>query len=425
MLCREGGPGVFEGFDGRCLILKHFLFKYRQTVFALGIVLSLVMVFQNCAEPLELSDTDASTFADNLPFAYDVKMDTFAYMSCNTEISNYEPRAIFTFRVGAYEDGSGLRLNDEFVESTKNYTEQARAESLFRSPTNSGAILQLAIRNSSVDYQQILLNASGAVQLGKDVENYLNSSTLDSPGIATPLLNLEEGKRLRYFSGTPGLDGRFLEQSLRFNTVLKSVTEKMVGSTGSRVTLAYTQDNNPLNYFVRGPDRNNLQRVIYGQEFRPTFAPPVRISNRASIATAQDRNRILQSLGVVDIAQKNTRAETMWSCPPEYRYVVIRPEDAKANASLCPLDSWSFDNPPQGRERELEVLRRVIRVEDYYVNMQRRCIVPRDDANHCYPSDSTGINIKYDGTTCNDDPENDIYECPNFVSVCVAPQTGG
>lgn len=401
--------------------MKQFLYKYRQVIISLGVVLSLVMVFQNCAEPLELSETDASTFADNLPFAYDVKMDTFAYMSCNTEVSSFEPRAVFTFRVGAYESGSGLRLSDDFVDSTKNYSEQARAESLFRSPTNSGAILQLAIRNSSVDYQQILLNSSGAVQLGKDVENYLNGATLDSPGIATPLLALEEGKRLRYFSGTPGLDGRFLEQSLRFNSVLKSVTDKMLGSTGSRVTLAYTQDNNPLNYFVRGPDKNNLSRSIYGLEFRPTFAPPTRISDKATISTAQDRNRILQSLGVANIAEKTTKAETMWSCPPEYRYVIIRPEDAKANANLCPLTNWSYDNPPSGRERELEVLRRVIRVEDYYVNMSKRCIVPKDSANHCYPSESTGIDIKYNGTSCNDDPENDIYQCPNFVSVCVAP----
>ncbi len=401
--------------------MKRFLFKYKREVFSLGVILSLVLIFQNCAEPLKLSETDALTFADNLPFAYDIKMDTFAYMSCNTEISNYEPRAIFTFRVGAYEDGSGLRLNDEFVESTKNYTEQARAESLFRSPTNSGAILQLAIRNSSVDYQQILLNSSGAVQLGKDIENYLNGATLDSPGVATPLLGLEEDKRIRYFSGTPGLDGRFLEQSLRFNTVLKSVTDKMVGSTSSRVTLAYTQDNNPLNYYVRGPDKSNLARSIYGVEFRPTFAPPTRISDKTTIATAQDRNRILQSLGVVNVEDKNTQAETMWSCPPEYRYVIVRPEDAAASATLCPLDDWTYDNPPAGREREWEILRRVVRIEDYYVNMKKRCIVPKDSANHCYPSESTGVKIRYNGITCNDDPENDVFQCPNFVSVCVAP----
>lgn len=405
--------------------MKQSLFRFRKVIFLTGAIFSLVLIFQNCAEPLELSETDQSTFSDNLPFAYDVKMDTFAYMSCNTESTAFEPRSIFTFRVGAYEEGAGLKLTDEFLKSTKNYTAQARKEALYRSPTNSSAILQLAVRNSSVDYQQILLNSSGAVQLGKDIENYLNSATLDSPGVSANLLALEENKRIRYFTGTPGLDGRFLEQSLRFNQVLKSVTDKMQGSTGSRVTVAYTQDNNPLNYFVRGPDKNNLARSVFGVEYRPTFAPPIRLSDRNFIATAKDRNRILQSLGVVKIAQKNTTPETMWSCPPEYRYVIIRPEDARANPNLCPLANWTFDNPPTGREKELEILRRVVRIEDYYVNMSKRCIVPKDTANNCYPTDNESytFNIQYNGTSCNDNPETGVYECPNFVSVCVAPQT--
>lgn len=412
----------------------------RKGIWAVGtlltVSLSVLFVFQNCAEPLELSETDASTYSDSLPFAYDTKVDTFAYMSCNTESQDFDPRAIFNFRIGAYEPNSGIKLTDEFKKATGSFSANAKREALARSPTNSGAILQLAIRNSSADYQQIMLNNSGSVQLGKDIENYLSNTPLDAPGIASRLVELQDGERVNYFRGTPGLEGRFLEQSLRFNQVLKSVTDKMAGSTGSRVVMSYTSENNSLTYFARGPNNADLKRTIFGTEFRTTFAAPQRITNGVAMNTASDRNRILISLGVIDITKKNTSAEAMWSCPPEYRYMVVRPEDASkpitgctaaqaaANPAcrICDVTGWSFDNAPAGRERELEILRRVIRVEDYYVNMARRCIVPKDGArNTCYPTNATTLNIAYDGTICNDDAANGVYTCPNFVSVCVAP----
>jgi hypothetical protein len=395
--------------------------------------LVLLLAFQNCAEPLELSETDASTYSDNLPFAFDVKVDTFAYMSCNTESQEFEPRAIFNFRIGAYEPTSGIKLTEEFKKATASFSAQAKTEALFRSPTNSGSILQLAIRNSSSDYQQILLNSTGSIQLGKDLDNYLSNTPLDAPGISSKLVELKGDERVQYFRGTPGLEGRFLEQSLRFNQVLKSATDKMSGSTGSRVVMSYTADNNPLNYFARGPKKNELSRNIYGLEFRTTFAGPQRITTGTPMNTATDRNRILNSLGVIDITKKNVQAETMWTCPPEYRYMVVRPEDANKllpgrtdpailDNLVCEVTNWTYDNPPVGRENELEILRRVIRIEDYYVNMARRCIVAKDRGRGvCYPTNAPAMNINYDATACNDDPANKVYQCPNFVSICVAP----
>ncbi|MCB0407898.1 MAG: hypothetical protein KDD34_06815, partial [Bdellovibrionales bacterium] len=114
----------------------------------------VTLIFQNCAEPLQLSEQDASTFSNNVPFAYDVKMDTFAFMSCKPDAADFDMGALFNFRVGAFEPESGLKLSDDFLKATASFSKEGKSDALFRSTTNTGAIMQLAVRNGAVDYQQ-------------------------------------------------------------------------------------------------------------------------------------------------------------------------------------------------------------------------------------------------------------------------------
>lgn len=396
----------------------------------IGVGLFTILIFQNCADPLELSNQDASTFSDNLPFAFDAKVDTFGYMSCNNGAEDYNERAVFTFRVGAYEPGSGLKLSDDFLKATTGFSPDGRAGALFQSPATSGSIMQLGIRSAgSGDYQPVLSHTAGAVVRGLDIGNYFGGSPLDSPIIAQRLVNLPEGERLRYINNTTGFNGRYFEESVRFPSVFESMHSNLKNSA---LVLSYTLENDPDSYFAKGPDPANPKQSIYGIEMQPAFVGPVSLGTQTGAMNVDlEYNKIVSRLNVIeDITQKNQVASVAWSCSPEFRYTIVRPEDnLNASNQPCPTTGvkakWLYDDPAQlteSQQRELEIVRRMIRVEDYYVNLDDKCIIPKENKDRCYPKPNGNgdIQITYTGSTCNDDPANDSY-CPNFLSICVAP----
>lgn len=393
--------------------------RRRWTLGLLFASLGLASVFQNCAEPVDLSESDASTFSDTLPFAYDVNVDTFAYMSCAfSETADFDRRAMFNFRVGAYTNGFGLKLTDDFRQATANFTDAARADALFKSAKNSGAVVQLAAR-ADFDYQRIILNSSNIVQNEFDIGNYFKGASLDSPGAAMSLSKLAEDERIHYFSGTPGLEGRLLEASLRYHYVLNDVISNKMKD--ARVALTFTANKEPLNVEARGPNINDLHKVVYGKVFRPQFSGPYKLGSPDVTIATTTNDRTVTGLWETDLIKQTTR---QWKCPSEYRFTVIRPEDA----AQCPrsVDAWTYDSPGNDlQKRQLEVIRRVLRVEDYYVNLALQCVVPKDPRNSCYPTNggSNTVTPKYAGP-CTDNPTTGVLQCPNFLSVCVHPDSG-
>jgi hypothetical protein len=442
------------------LILKQFFGEFHFGI-ALYIAMILVglMTFQNCSDPLKLSDEDASTFSDKLPFAYDVKMDTFSYMSCAdmTQL-NYDRRALHTFHMGAYEPGSGVRLNDEFLDATVNFRPEARAEALSRSPTNSGAILQFAVRNTEQNHQQILLNdpQGKLVVIGEDIGNYLGGAPLSAPGVASALV-LKEVEReekqkagdpnatveyINYFKGTPGFDGRLLETSLRFPNTLKSITDQFYRTVN--LSLTFTPENNVLSYNARSPEPENQARRVYGYKYIPTFNGLKRkhgASETGSFSgTWQPSGNAILNRTVVELREVNliTNEGQSWFCPPDLRLVMIDPfdptfldtavgnEPCTVSAAAGGVDDLSGLSARDAKR--LEVIRRVLRVEDYYVNIQENCVIPKDSKNSCYPKEDAdgnlNVSINYGrGSSppyyCNDNPEKGEYACPNYVSICV------
>lgn len=417
-----------------------------------------LLIFQNCSDPLELSEEDASTFSDKLPFAYDVKMDTFSYMSCaDMTQTNYDRRAIHTFHIGAYEEGSGVRLRQEFLDATSSFRSSARADALSKSPTNSGAILQFAARNTEQNLQQILLNDPNGklVVIGEDIGNFLGGAPLSAPGVASALVQKEEERQvllqegnqdaslefIKYFEGTPGFDGRLMQTTLRFPNTLKSITDQFYQTV--RLSLTYTPENNVQSYLARSPEPDNQARKAYGYKYTPRFEGLKRKHGVADERGFHGRwlpsTNSIQNRTVVEFRETNleTNEGASWFCPADLRLVMIDPFDATFLDAIVGNEPCTISAIEGGVDetsslsardkKRLEVIRRVLRVEDYYVNLNQNCAIPKDSRNSCYPkADANGnltVNIKYGNGAasdhyCTDNPEEGLYECANYVSIC-------
>jgi hypothetical protein len=148
--------------------------------------LSSFLLYQNCSD--DSQDTtfnSASSFEESLPFAYDAKIDTVAYMSCSEmQEGTYEPRAYFSFRAGAYSSATGgLGMTTAFRNLTQYYSPTDRGNVLSQSNTNSNTLLNLSIRSRS-NFQSLW--ATDQVTTGHEIDDFLPE--LDSTAdIAGPL----------------------------------------------------------------------------------------------------------------------------------------------------------------------------------------------------------------------------------------------
>lgn len=127
---------------------------------------------------------------------------------------------------------------------------------------------------------------------------------------------------------------------------------------------------------------------------------------------------------------KTTEGVSSWECGSEYHFKIVRHEDAIATPTLC---ARSSDAAANAREQEiLDAVRRVLPVSDWYVDMAKRCIVPKV-TGMCYgaianPTPTT-YSVNYSPTTsCNlYNPFNtgsggaagNTNMCPHYFSMCV------
>jgi hypothetical protein len=186
----------------------------RVTLMVGGLIVASVAFFQSCSDPL-LDMSEQSSFAEKLPFAYDTTLDTIAYMSCAGGTTSANRNAIWSFRVGAFASGNGIRLTDSFLNSTSTFSASQRAAALAESTKNKGAVLQLAVRQA-LNYQSILTSGGGSGEMGEDFATLLGP--LDDPAIAGKISAVDTAnpQRLVYLAGVPGLTGRTVEGALRF-----------------------------------------------------------------------------------------------------------------------------------------------------------------------------------------------------------------
>lgn len=382
--------------------------QWTKISFAFILLLPALMVFQNCADPLELAEQDSLSVKDNLPFAFDTKIDTISYMSCsNIDITTFQPRAIYTFRAGAYGSNSGIRLSSSFMDATANYADSERAKALFDSPINRGASLQMAFRKKQ-SYQEVLINSDGIVREGFDFSNFL--APLDSSGIATRLAVTPKGEYVSYFSGTAGLGTRFVEQSIRFieaESKANQMRNHLMGigvDRPSLLTLTYSAGLDQP-YFARSSVEGSPDNV-FGHGYEVTF--------RTAHGYNSGPRRALSTIDEYTLVDGRRVAST-WNCGQDnYSFMVVKPGDTVAGCSA------QADPNPSGltaiEKKRLELIRRVLRAEDWFVDVTGSpCVIPKHANARCYGNIDGEPTVNYAKSCANPTGNN---TCPHFVSVC-------
>lgn len=388
------------------------------------------MTYTNCAQaPDETTSTEQSSFADGLSFAYVEKADTIAYMSCSEVKESVNQRAYFTFRVGAYQScqpvpgfvsssctpTGGLTMSDAFRKSTAYYSTQDRAR-LFTGAVNGDTRLNLSVRLRG-NLQSMYRESSSSVS-GANIDSFL--PPLSGAEIAGPLAGVKTGYLMNYFPGAT--DKRLMEASLRFykfENIMKTTRTNLAGGGDpAYLVMGYSESSDELEEKLRVPATVNgapfanlsttaQARYAYGTGFALSFALPNGYSG--------GEQRVLSSTVTpqeIDLATNQPRASS-WDCSTGYQFVIVRPEDLSAVSCRRGPDQYRDAN----QQKALAYIRRVLRVEDWYVDMDNHCVVPKRTGDYCYGDPAKqGRTIQYTTAACTNAGST---LCPHFVSVCV------
>ena len=417
------------------------LARLRARQFLYAVSLLSIFFYQNCAPTDDSGDLDTQlSYAENLPFAYQARIDTLGYMSCS-EISDttYEPRAYFSFRAGAYSSSTGgLGLTPAFLQSTASYAPTDRANTFATAQRNSNTLLSLSIRSSN-DFTQLW--ATDQVQAGQELDAFLPE--LDADEIAGPLGSLMQGQFINYF---PGSDTqRLMEASLRFLTYenVANETRNNLTSGTSIMVVGYTATADTMDTTLRSP--NDDTTTASGQDPAPVPTPTSNPNNTTAFGTgygvsfsvpagyASGDPRVLSAVSEKDLTT-NTGVSSSWTCPANYEFMVIRPEDYVAGTVLCNAFVDRISNCANGtptatdQQAALNAIRRVLRVEDWFVDLCNHCVIPKHTGDFCYGSTLGTRTILYGTNNCVDTSQSTtingiVYPngvvCPHFVSVCL------
>ncbi len=377
--------------------------------------ISLLLSFQNCAPPAADSGLNsASSYQSKLPFAYQPVLDTIAYMSCSEISAAVEPRAYFSFRAGAYNPQTGgISISDAFRDATSYYTPTDRARAFAESDLNGNTRLTLSIRQAG-NFQKVW--ATDQISPGEETDSFL--PPLDNDEIAGPLAASTKGQMINYFPGTN--TQRLVEASLRFMKFenVASDTRINIDSGASMLVAGFSNTADESDVRLRSPydvalpgqtlpANSSNTSSVFGRGYQFNFALPIGLQ-------AGDR-RVISSSGIreMDLTNKQTISSN-WDCGTNYQFIVVRPEDQFAGRVTCLARPDVFSNATQ--QAALDAVRRVLRVEDWFVDVANHCVMPKRTGDYCYGSTLGARTIQYGLASC---LTSATTECPHFVSVCI------
>jgi hypothetical protein len=386
--------------------------------------LGLLMVYQNCAQaPSDTNQDSASSYEESLPFAYTLKLDTISYMSCMDITDPVQTRGYYTFRVGAYRPPdvggtySGLGLSDDYLTKTQYYSLTDRARALSLSSANANALLTLSVR-SAANYQQpwILAGSDAPLTPGFDVDTFL-PGVLASDEYAGPLAATPSGQYRNYFPSQD--DERVVEASLRaYNS--KGNMDFLRQTLGAAYLVAgFSTSQDELDTNLRSStdmSGGTITSSVLGSGFKVQFGSG-RVLASSSISSAPART-------LSDIVERNmdtgSDLQNGWDCSTQF--MVVRPADVGGLNGKC---STNVDRAPANNaqaQKELDAIRRVLPVEDWFVDVVHHCAVPKSTiGDYCYGANIGTRVIQYTQPGCyiNDNDPTGTKACPQYVSVCI------
>ena len=462
----------------------------KKTIFAV-LALATLFLFQNCGkagfesqDQLNLNSSSLSSTTPTVsgaPFPFDAGANVVSYMSCPTVTSANSNDAYYSFKVLGVEptafnnisttltnairagqpavalpfmaDG-GIRLNPNYV---------AMMDKNFKGLGSTIPTTQLqSILQTSADYQDARL------QIGfrkiTDLRNTVLNFPAASGGQSTPAAQWVFDKfsspvlskylaqnRDKYVTAFPtnATDMGSFNASLPYATLSETdmTNFRSLLSRDYYLTMSYIKNDSALagnslpqlNAYPAGTD--GIQGKGYAIQFgNPPPGPLVSsaVSYTNSDGSLKPRAAVPTRTGITEYdLSTGTAISGTWSC---FSYGIVRYQDK----DLCPVEDYSSLNRNRG---QLDLVRKVLRAEDWQVNTSLGCIVPTgaNSAFSCYnttssnpvneraawtsqlasgggfganysvaPPLTTGIEYRYWNQNCG----GQYRECVNFATFC-------
>lgn len=377
----------------RRLNLKHMKILI---LFFMGVA-SIPFFFQNCGEPLRPS-ADLSSVSASAPFAFEEKIDHIAYMSCSgLGAGAYDQDAFFTFKVAGLNNGTGLRLRQDFVYATRNLSKSDKAAAIANSPENQNVALSVSIRDKN-NLKSIYVNGQ---TYGSTFYGPLSQSM-----IADTLAN-DNGKNfINSFSGL----GKFSD------TILLSTGEPNAETMRSLLKsqnfyLALTYNKLTDSTFAPVTPEGSSTNKAYGHGYKMNFEIGFGLTNSFATAPAH----VMTGLSEINL-QTGLQDPSLWDCKKSWTFMIVRPQDLGVSA-ICPNYNPNVEpTPANATDAEaLSVLRSLLPTSDWAIDLPKRCLIPKK-SGLCYGSGSQPINYIGDGN-----PQcATVSACatPHYVSIC-------
>jgi len=402
--------------------------KQIHSIILVTIIGCVVLFYQNCG-----SGSQGSMFgkSSNYGMPYELKIDQVAYMSCSSQLNiPNEDGVFFTFRVGAYGNNSGVRITPDFFEATKRKDNHSRMDILGNDIGTSLRRLQFALRQQSNLFRMFVNGGSGDGIEEIDYDTVMGDLGTDE--MSATLLKAPEGQYVNYWPAGGVTRDSYFEGTMVFDTS-ENIAEQ-VRSFVSRdgvLALAYADATDPstiitpYDYIDSDEDmpEDITTNIAFGLGLKFSFkqaTPQVWGYNGAP--HANNPKRILASVSDYNLVTGPNKSNGSWTCPQTLQLRIIYPDDAdnpdpNGQPETCPLV-----HDPAVPSSLLKIVRRSLPVSDWWVNLNRQCVVPkRYTEGSCYGMDE-GQNPDVTNTPVYDiraacSPEINPV-CTHFVSIC-------
>lgn len=413
-------------------------FKVRLIAIVFGLV--IMVSYQNCGVNYTTNQPDYFTKkANDLGFAYEAAFDQVAYMSCaeQKDIPNDEG-VFFTFRMGAYRAGSGLRLTPSFFDYAKKFNDKEKVQLLSSSSLNANSRLMFSIRRRG-DYQSMYINQSGAAGGTPEIDYSYEFGVLGTESMSASLIQLPSQEYMRNWAGA-GIDrDAIMEGTLTFNDseTLAANLRQFMQREGA-IVLGYSEVHD---YHLRGPVSTTTGIAtgeVYGTGASVAFkqpSPSLYFQNVSGFTYSGSTlpnvpARLLRSITEVPVAGSSGQVGGSWSCSDNMSYIIVRPQDAitTANGTLCKMQGDETYTNIDATTKA--IVRKSLKTGDWWIDWDNKCIVPKKFQNgSCYGKNQTTSDprqVNYDFTAeCSPDAEkkradgSTIKVCPHFASICI------
>lgn len=430
----------------------------------------IVLVFyQNCGTQQQGSLFAKQSYSTS---PYELAIDQIAYMSCSEQgdVAN-DQGMFFTFRAGAYNSTSGVRLTEDFLYDTRRINNSQRMDIMFEDPGTSLSRLQFSVRRQNSLNSMFVNQDTGGQTEEMDFDYVFGDFGSDEMSAA--LLTTTTGEYMNYWSPAGVNKDAYFEGTLVYNSSesLAQQVRQFFAQDGV-LALAYADTNKPENirspaYYNSGDEETDVPvatNEALGLGFKLAFKQPLPANwGYTGSPHVNMPKRVLQSVNEYNLTTPGSGSSGQWNCPLELQMRIIFPDDIweindpnnpnddqpkvpsiafendvnfednpesvthpSSMNKLCPQrnDTHSDNSGTAALQARLALIRKSLPVSDWYVNLTNRCIIPkRYTKGSCYGIDngtndtrSPEYNVKV-----NCDPainSSGVGVCTHFFSLC-------